>query len=191
MGIMRHKYAILVELSAFISQLQKQTIEPKVRFFPENDTNQSSVATLVKPHEKSDMQELKQLLLDKIQSLDRHFDACIRGLSRQNHVQHGEIPCQRTRNGQPRCFTCGRTGHLATNGSERIEASPHPLPQRSYPARRSYYQPHFSYNQPQDDYRNSPQQHRRDLNLAALDQHLSKERFHCRTRAKYEQSSIY
>ena len=56
MDIMDHNNAILVELSASISQLRKQAIEPKVRFFPQNDTNQSSVATLVKPHEKSDIQ---------------------------------------------------------------------------------------------------------------------------------------
>ena len=59
MDKMDHNNAILAELSASISQLRKQTIEPKVRFFLQNDTNQSSVAILVKPHEKSDMQELK------------------------------------------------------------------------------------------------------------------------------------
>ena len=59
MDIMDHNNAILAELSASISQLRKQTIEPKVRSFLQNDTNQSSVAILVKPHEKSDMQELK------------------------------------------------------------------------------------------------------------------------------------
>ena len=57
------------------------------------------------------------------------------------------------------------------------EASPQPLPQKSNPARRSYYQPHFSYNQPRDDNRNLPQQHRRDLNLSALHEHLSNEDF--------------
>ena len=56
-------------------------------------------------------------------------------------------------------------------------ASPHLLPQESFPARRSDYQPRYSYNQPRDNYRNSPQQHRRDLNLAALDEHSSNEDF--------------
>ena len=59
MDIMDHNNAILAKLSASISQLRKQTIEPKVRFFLQNDTKQLSVAILVKPHEKSDMQELK------------------------------------------------------------------------------------------------------------------------------------
>lgn len=98
-------------------------------------------------------------------------------MSRQNQGQRDAIPRQRTRKGQPRCFTCGRTGHLAIIGSKRKEASPQPLPQKSNPTRRSYYQPHFSYNQPRDDYRNSPQQHRRDLNLTVLDEHLSNEDF--------------
>ena len=52
-------------------------------------------------------------------------------MSRQNQGQRDEISRQRTRKGQPRCFTCGRTGHLAINGSERREASPQPLPQKS------------------------------------------------------------
>ena len=55
MDIMDHNNAILVELSASISQLRKQAIEPKVRFFPQNDTNQSSVAILVKPHEECEI----------------------------------------------------------------------------------------------------------------------------------------
>ena len=96
MAMMEQNNAILAELSASISQLQKPTSEPKVRFVSQNDTNQSSVAALARPHEKSDIQELKELLLDKIQSLDRHFDARIRGLARKNEGQREEIPRQRT-----------------------------------------------------------------------------------------------
>ena len=40
-NIMEHNNAIFKELSASISQLPKPTIEPKVRIFPQNDTNQS------------------------------------------------------------------------------------------------------------------------------------------------------
>ena len=63
MAMMEQNNAILAELSASIRQLRKPTIEPKVRFALQNDTNQTSVAALARPHEKSDIQELKELLL--------------------------------------------------------------------------------------------------------------------------------
>ena len=132
MAMIEQNNAILAELSAFIRQLRKLTIEPKVRFASQNDSNQTSVAALTRPHEESDIQELKELLLDKIQSLDRHFDARIRGLARRNQGQREEIPRQRTRGGQQQCFAYGRRAHFqASCPDRRNNASRGPLPQQN------------------------------------------------------------
>ena len=59
-----------------------------------HDANQYSVAALARKttRKKSDIQELKQVLLDTIQSTDRHFDAHIPGLPRKNQGKREEIP---------------------------------------------------------------------------------------------------
>ena len=126
---------------------------------------------------QDELRQLKDLLLDEIDSQNRHFDVRIRGLARQNQGQRDEISRQRTREGQSRCFTRGRTSHLAINCPERRDPSPQPFAQESYPARRSNYQPYSSYNQQRADYRNLPRQNRRELNLAALDEHLANDGF--------------
>ena len=168
----------LANLSTALGK-QGETTEPsRVKFTQQNNATTAPAALNNGAFiGKSEFQELKNLLLEKHDSQNRHFDALIRRLARRNQDQREEIPRQRTREGQPRCFTCGRTGHLAINCLECRELSPHLLPQESFPARRPNYQPHYSYNKPRDNYRNSPQQHRRDLNLAALDEHSSNEDF--------------
>ena len=61
MAMMEQNNATLDEPSASITQLRKPASEPKVRFASQNDTNQTSVATLARPRDKSDIQELKEL----------------------------------------------------------------------------------------------------------------------------------
>ena len=166
--------ALLANLSTVLGKQGETTEPPRVKFTHQN--NATTALAALNNEEfigKSEFQELKNLLLEKLDSQNRHFDARIRGLARRNQDQREEIPRQRTREGQPCCFTCGQTGHLAINCPEHRKRSPHPLTQESYPARRSYYQPHYSYNQPREDYRSLPPQHRRNLNLAALDKTLS------------------
>ena len=181
--VIEQNNALLANLSTALAGKPSEPLENcRVKFASQNNGSATVAALANSQNEqvfigKSDFQELKDLLLDKIDSQNRHFDARIRGLARRSQGQHEEIPRQWTRVGQPRCFTWGQTGHLAINYPERRDPSPQPFPQESYPARRSNYQPYSSYNQQRDNYRNSPQQHRHDLNLAALDEHLANEGF--------------
>ena len=87
---------------------------------------------------QDELRQLKDLLLDKIDCQNRHFDARIQGLARQNQGQRDEIPRQRTREGQPRRFTSGRTGNLAINCPELRGPSPQPFPQGSYPCNEDF-----------------------------------------------------
>ena len=177
------KNALLANLSTALAGKPSEPLENcRVKFASQNNGSATVAALANSRNEqvfigKSDFQELKDLLLDKIDSQNRHFDARKRGLARRSQGQREEIPRQRTRVGQPRCYTSGQTGHLAINCPERRDPRPQPFLQESYPARRSNYQPYSSYNQQRDNYRNLPQQNRRELNLAALDEHLANEGF--------------
>ena len=170
--------ALLANLSTALAGKPSEPPENcRVKFATQNNGS-ATVAALANSQNaqvfigKSDFQELRATLLDKIDSQNRHFDARICGLERRSQGQREEIPRQRTRVGQPRCFTCGQTCHLAINCPELRDPSPQP-----FPARRSNYQPHSSYSQQRDNYPNLPQRNRRELNLAALDDHLASHGF--------------
>ena len=101
---------------------------------------------------KDELRQLKDLLLDKIDSQNRHFDARIRGLARRNQGQREELPRQRTRDGRPICFTCGRREHFhASCPDRRNNASIAPLLQQNR-SQGVNYPPNYNQNQPRDNY---------------------------------------
>ena len=139
MEMMEQNNAVLADLSASINKLEKPTVEPKVRFAPQNAVNQTSVAALSSPHntERSEINELKEFLLEKIQSLDRQFDARIRGILRRNQGQREEIPRERTRDGRPTCFTSVWTNWPFTSKLSGAKKYCYTLPNTSITTARS------------------------------------------------------
>ena len=66
-----------------------------------------------------EIREIKQSLMGEIQELDRRVDARINGLARRNQNSREEPPRQRTREGRPICYSCGRVGHVQQNCKQR------------------------------------------------------------------------
>ena len=112
----------------------------------------------------SGMRNEKQELKEMIEQLSRETDARIRGLARRTQTPRTEQPRERTRDGRPVCFHCGRAGHLQTSCPEKRNVQP----QRQQ--RQSSYPPNSNYNQSRDSYRNYSQPSRREQRLAALDE---------------------
>ena len=121
-----------------------------------------------------EIRQIKDTLLDMIQNLDRRMDARINGLARrQQPNREAELPRQRTREGRPVCYSCGRVGHVQQNCNQRSPREPNqnfgryePNYQRrqesgNYPPRSGYNQ-----SQPRDDL---PSQNPRSSRLAAID----------------------
>ena len=92
--------APLANLSTALGKQGETKEPPRVKF-----THQSNATTALAALNneafvgKSEFQELKNLLLENLDSQNRHFDARIRGLARRNQGQREELPRQRTRDG--------------------------------------------------------------------------------------------
>lgn len=105
------------------------------------------------------------------------MDARFRGLARRTQAPRVEQTKERTRDGRPTCFTCGRTGHLQTSCPERRNPgyrSQMPPQQRT---ERPNYSENSGYNQSHDNYRSFAQQSRRDQRLAVLDENWYDDEF--------------
>ena len=176
--VIEQNNALLANLSTALGN-QGETTEPsRVNFTHQNNATTALAALNNKAFiEKSEFQELKNLLLEKLDSQNRHFDARIRGLARRNQGQREELPRQRTRDGQPLCFTCGRRGNFQASWPDRRNNAPRgPLPQQNR-SQGVNYPPNYNYNQPRDNYRTYQQQNRRDQPLAALEEDYYDEHF--------------
>ena len=192
LGVIKQNKAVLADFSASLSRLEKPSTAQKVRFALPTNNSQPSVAALANSHGgKSEIEELKELLLEKIEWQNRQFDVCIRGLVRRNPGQRDEMPRQRTRDGQPLCFTCGRRGHFQASCPDRRNNAPRAqLPQQNRSPGSNYSNNNHN-NLPRDNYRNFQQQGRRDQPLAALDEDLYDEDFVAPIRQYGEEHPCY
>ena len=71
------------------------------------------------PDYMKEIRKIKDSLTDMIQTLDRRVDGRINGLARRNQPSREEPPRQRTREGRPICYNCGRVGHVQQNCTEK------------------------------------------------------------------------
>ena len=86
---------------------------------PPREVNTTSLAAYTEPSKAPDcMREIRRME-DKLEELSRQIDARIKGLARRNSPNQVEQPRQRTREGRPICYTCGRVGHIQQNCNQR------------------------------------------------------------------------
>ena len=126
------------------------------------------------PDYMKEIRKIKDSLMDMIQTLDRRVDARINGLARRNQPSREEPPRQRTPEGRPICYNCGRVGHVQQNCTERPSRESPSNSDRFQPnmPRRPYsenYLPRSSYS-PQQRRNDLPSRDSRDPRMAALNQ---------------------
>ena len=107
---------------------------------------------------------------EMFQKLSREMDARFRGIARRTQAPRVEQTRERTRDGRPTCFTCGRTGHLQISCPERRNPGYRSQIQPQQGTQRPNYSENPRYNQPRENYQSFPQQNRRDQRLAVLDE---------------------
>lgn len=105
---------------------------------PYHSRSQESRSTL------QEIREIKESLLGEIPELDRRVDAQINGLARRNQNRREEPQRQRTREGRPICYSCGRVGHVQQNCDQRSPRGTNP--------NFDCYQPHQQRRLPLDGY---------------------------------------
>ena len=174
MSIIEQNNAILAELSGKLNQAEASTTRVSLAAPLSSMNTSPAVAALGDSYSGSTGNtgamrcEIRQLK-DMMEKMGREMDARIRGLARRSPVPRVEQPRERTRDGRPVCFSCGRTGHLQTSCPDRRNSiQRQQLPHPSYSS-------NANYNQPRDSYRNIPPQAIRDQRLAVFDGDLYEE----------------
>ena len=122
---------------------------------PSREPNTASLAAYAEPNKRETPDYMREIrrMEDKLEGLYRQMDARFKGLARRNSPNQVEQPRQRTREGQPICYTCGKVGHIQQNCNQRSSREARnydrfqPNQQRRqtndyYPSRSGYNQTH-------------------------------------------------
>ena len=88
---------------------------------PSRGENAAILAAYAEPNKRETPDYMREIcrMEDKLEELSRQIDARIKGLARRNSPNQVEQPRQRTREGRPICYTCGRVGHIQQNCNQR------------------------------------------------------------------------
>ena len=142
---------------------------------PPREANTASLAAYAEPNKRETPDYMREIrrMEDKLEGLYRQMDARFKGLARRNSPNQVEQPRQRTREGQPICYTCGRVGHIQQNCNQRSsrETSNYDRFQPNQQRRQTNdnYPSRLGYNQTQR--RNElPSFNPRDPRMAVLDE---------------------